>query len=133
MKKISFLTSIGIFFLVAVTFLTNCKKEEDPTPAFSVTSTTVQLQGGGDGLQFEARCTNTDVKMTKVLITDPKQSPALTYLLNDQNYSKDQDFGLQAVNEAYPKQTGTWTFIFIGSRTSDGAAFTINASLNVAN
>jgi hypothetical protein len=137
MKKTSSLTTIGILLIATVILLANCKKKDDPVPqkedpVFTVTATTVQLQGGGDGLQFEARSTNNDVKMTKVLITDPQQSPAITYMLNNQNFVKDQDFGLQSPDEAYGKQTGTWTFIFVGNRTSDGAGFTINASLNVA-
>jgi hypothetical protein len=137
MKKTSSFATIGILLIATVILLANCKKKDDPVPqkedpVFTVTATTVQLQGGGDGLQFEARCTNNDVKMTKVLITDPQQSPAITYMLNNQNFLKDQDFGLQSPNEAYLKQTGTWTFIFVGNRTSDGAGFTINASLNVA-
>jgi hypothetical protein len=130
-KSISFAT-IGILLWVTVILLTNCKKEDEPVvPAFTVTATTVPLQSGGDGLQFKARCTNNEVKMKKVFITEPNQTLTYTYLLNDQVFGKDQDFGLQTTEQAYPKLTGTWTFIFEGSRTSDGQSFTVNASLTV--
>ena len=132
MKKITSFATLGILLLVTILLFTNCKKEDEPVvPAFTVTSTTVPLQAGGDGLQFKARCTNNDVKMTKVLITDPEQSPAYTYLLNDQGFSKNQDFDLQDASVAYGKLTGTWTFIFVGNRTSDNEGFTVNASLSV--
>jgi hypothetical protein len=132
MKKITSFATIGILLLATIILFTNCKKKDEPVvPTFTVTSTTVPLQGGGDGLQFKARCTNNDVKMTRVLITDPAQSPAYTYLLNDQGFSKNQDFDLQDAAVAYTKTTGTWTFIFVGNRPSDNESFTVNASLSV--
>jgi hypothetical protein len=133
MNKIKSDAIIGILFLMTLVLFTDCKKKDEPTiPAFTVISTTVPLQGGGNGLQFKARCTNNDVKMTKVLITAPGDSLTYTYLLNNQGFSKDQDFDLQASDEAYPKEVGTWKFIFIGNRTSDGEGFTVNGSLTVA-
>lgn len=143
MKKILTYTTVGILLLVTIVLTTNCKKEEDPivkeapivkdpiVPAFIVTANTVQLQGGGEGLQFFAKCTNDDVKMTKVLLTDPVQSPVITYNLNDSTFVKSQIFGLQKIQEAYSKQTGTWSFIFVGNRTADKVSFSSTFSLTV--
>jgi hypothetical protein len=131
MKKITSFATIGILLLSIMILFTDCKKKKDDpiVPAFIVTATTVQLQGGGDGLQFAAKCTNDDVKMTKVLITDPIQNQAITYNLNGVYFVKNEIFTLQAENTAYLLQKGTWTFIFIGNRTSDGTSFASTATL----
>lgn len=122
--------TIGILLLITAVMLTNCKK--DPVdPAFIVTGTTVQLQGGGEGLQFAAKCTNDDVKLTKVEIVDPLLSPATTYNLNGNVFVKNEIFGLQATNEAYFKQIGSWSFTFTGNRTSDNSSFSIKTKLSV--
>jgi hypothetical protein len=132
MKKITSLAIFGFLLLVSVIVFTNCSKDDDPVvPAFIVTATPVQLQGGGDGLQFFAKCTNDDVKMTKVMVTDPIQSPATTYNLNGTTYVKGEIFGLQATDEAYLKQIGSWTFVFVGNRTADNSSFTVSTSLAV--
>jgi hypothetical protein len=133
MKKITSSATVGILLLGTIILFTNCSKEDEPVvPAFTVSSTTVPLQSGGDGLQFKARCTNNDVKMTEVLITGPAQAQAYTYPLNDQGFSKNQDFDLQDASVAYAKTTGTWTFIFVGKRSSDNESFTVSASLSVS-
>ena len=130
MKKLTTLMTISILLLSIAVLLTNCKK--DPiNPAFIVTGTTVQLQGGGDGLQFAAKCTNDDVKLTKVEIVDPLQSPAVTYNLNGTYFVEGEVFALQAVDEAYFKQIGTWSFTFIGNRTSDNGSFSTTTTLSV--
>jgi hypothetical protein len=133
MKKFTPFMVFSVFLLAAMIFLTNCKKDEEApiVPAFIVTATTVQLQGGGDGLQFAAKCSNDDVKMTKVMITDPIQSAAITYNLNGTYFVKNEIFALQAQDQAYLKQIGTWTFVFVGNRTSDGTSFSSNGSLTV--
>lgn len=132
MKKTRSYAIAGILLLVTIILMTNCKKKEDPIiPAFIVTATTVQLQGGGEGLQFAAKCTNDDVKMTKVLITDPIQSPAVTYNLNGTYFVKNEIFALQAADEAYFKQIGTWKFQFVGNRTADGTSFAVDVTLGV--
>jgi len=133
MKKITTLLTFSILLLSITILFTNCKKDkEDPVvPAFSITATTVMLQGGGDGLQFKAKCTNTNVEMTEVQIVDPLQSPVNTYNLNGANFVKNVIFDLQGADEAYYKQTGTWSFTFIGNRTSDGSSFSISTTLAV--
>jgi hypothetical protein len=132
MKKLTTLILISIILSTAI-LVTNCKKKtEDPVvPVFNVTATTVMLQGGGDGLQFTSKCTNTNVEMTEVQIVDPQQTPVTTYNFNGTIFEKNVVFDLQATDEAYLKQTGTWSFTFIGNRTSDGTSFSILTTLAV--
>jgi len=134
MKKFTTLLPIGILLLSIAILFTNCKEktDDDPVvPAFSVTATTVWLQGGGDGLQFDAKCTNDNVTMTKVEILDPVQPPAVTYNFNGAAFVKNEVFGLQSSQEAYYKNTGTWSFTFIGTRTGDGTNFSVLTTLAV--
>jgi hypothetical protein len=135
MKKLTRYFSITVVLLAALLVISSCKKDEEPAPtvpAFTITATTVQLQAGGEGLQFFAKCNNDDVKMTKVTITDPIASFTQTYNLNGTYFVKNEIFGLQATNEAYGKSIGTWTFNFVGNRTADGVAFAVNGSLAVS-
>jgi hypothetical protein len=127
----AFLT-ISIFLFCAGILFTSCKKKTetpDPivpvVPVFSITAVTVQLQAGGEGLQFTAKCTNTDVKMTNVNIDDPSPEPVFPYDLLETSFAKNAPFGLQETNTAYGKQTGIWSFTFNGHRTSDGASFSV--------
>jgi hypothetical protein len=133
MKKLTTLLPLGILLLSMAILFAECKKKtEDPVvPVFTVTAVTVQLQGGGEGLQFDAKCTNTDVKMTEVRIVDPGQLPVITYNLNGTDFNKNEIFGLQSSEEAYLKQTGTWSFTFIGNLISDGTSFSVPATLAV--
>ena len=56
----------GIVLLCAAVLFGGCKKKaDDPiVPAFTVSATTVNLDNGGLGLQFTAKCTNDDIKLT---------------------------------------------------------------------
>ena len=132
MKKIKTFATVSILFLAGMILMTNCSKDDPIVPAFNVTAATVQLQGGGEGLQFAAKCTNDDVKMTKVTITDPLQTNTITYNLNGEYFVKNEIFALQAADEAYFKSIGTWSFSFVGNRTADGASFSVNVTLNVS-
>ncbi|NTV82758.1 MAG: hypothetical protein HGA23_00480 [Bacteroidales bacterium] len=133
MKKLKTLLLISFLLLSFAILFSNCKKDtDDPVvPVFDVTSTTVMLQSGGDGLQFDAKCTNTDVKMTEVRIIDPGQSPYISYNLNGTDFNKNEIFGLQATEEAYYKEAGTWSFTFIGNLISDGTSFSIPTTLTI--
>jgi hypothetical protein len=132
MKKFNAFLTLGIVLLIAGILFSGCKKKEDPiVPAFTVSAITVQLQGGGEGLQFFAKCSNDDVKMTKVTIADPLSVQNITYNLNSTVFVKNEPFGLQAENEAYTKALGTWKFNFVGNRTADGASFAVDATLAV--
>jgi hypothetical protein len=118
-----------------VILLSGCCKDDDSdnpasqVPVFTVTAKTVMLQGGGDGLQFSAICTNEDVKMTKVTNTPPNSAQTATYELSGKSYAKNSPIPLQNDNEAYLKVLGTWTFTFVGNTASDNKSFSVNATL----
>jgi hypothetical protein len=120
---------IGVTFMLSI----GCKKDKDnpdpQVPIFTVTANTVQLQGGGEGLQFFAKCTNEDVKMTKVTYTSPTTLQTTTYDFNGNSISKNAQFSLQDDNLACVKEPGTWNFTFEGKRTSDNESFSVNATL----
>jgi hypothetical protein len=134
MKKFTRFLSISALLLVAIVIISSCKKDEDPpiVPAFTMTATTVNLQGGGFGLQFFAKCSNDDVKMTKVVITDPIGSSTQTFNLNGTYFVKNEIFALQGTDEAYLKSAGNWSFNFVGNRTADNVAFSVTATLPVS-
>ena len=121
---------------VALMISTSCKKKADnpaaplpQVPVFTVTSDSVLLQTGGAGLQFVGKCTNENVKMTRVTITSPISVHASTYLLYGNSFAKNIPFAMQDDNTAYNKELGTWNFIFVGNRTSDNVSFSVNATL----
>ncbi|NTW25991.1 MAG: hypothetical protein HGA37_14935, partial [Lentimicrobium sp.] len=111
----------------------SCKKDKDTTdpqvPVFTVTATTVQLQGGGEGLQFFGKCTNEDVKLTTVTNTSPIAVQSFTYELNGNSIAKNTEFSLQDEDVGFLKEPGTWNFTFEGKRTSDNESFSVNATL----
>lgn len=137
MKNLTSINSVTALFLIVFVVIGCCKKNTEDTagidPTFNVTATTVQLQGGGEGLQFFAISTNVDVKMTSVDIEDPIIAQFHTYQFNGAEFSKNQSFDLQATEEAYVKVIGTWKFTFVGTRISDGVAFSVEATLAVNN
>jgi hypothetical protein len=122
---------IGVLLMLSI----SCKKDKDDPdpqePVFIVTATTVQLQGGGEGLQFSAKCTNEDVKMTEVTNTSPISVKTFKYDLDGKSYAKNSSIPLQDEDVAYFKELGTWNFTFVGNRTSDNESFSVNATLPV--
>lgn len=134
MKRKNTLLAIGLLLLSSVVLFSSCKKKETTTitPSFIVTATKVQLQGGGTGLQFYAKCTNTDVKMTKVTIGDPLGANTITFDLNGNYEVLNEIFMLEDATTAYTLEIGTWTFNFVGNLTSDGSSFASNTSLLVS-
>ncbi len=136
MKKINQAMIYGILLMSIVIVISGCKKKTEtvtyPTVSFIVTYLTVQLQAGGEGVQFYANCNSTDVKMTKVEILDPIHSGTVTYNLNGQGYVKSQIFDLQDAGTAYQKQGGTYQITFTGLRTVDNAPFTVISNVSVA-
>ena len=127
------LTVIG--FVLMLSGCCKCDENDDPpasqVPVFTVTAKTVMLQGGGDGLQFTAKCTNEDVMMTKVTNTSPISAESFTYELNGKSYAKNSPIPLQDDSEAFFKELGTWTFTFVGNTASDNKSFSVNATLSV--
>jgi hypothetical protein len=124
---------------VALIILSSCKKKDDnptPTPTpqvpvFTVTADSVPLQSGGEGLQFFGKCTNENVKITKVKGTSPISVQTFTYMINSNSIVKNTPFSMQDDNTAYNKELGTWNFTFEGTRTADNANFTANATLTI--
>ena len=134
MKRVNIILGISMLVLLSASLiLSGCKKKKDEavTPSFVVTATTVPLAGGGEGLQFYGKCTNTDVKMTKATVTDPIGSSPITYNLNGNYVVRNEVFMLEDATQAYTKAIGTWTFSFVGNLTSDGTSFSVGASLTV--
>jgi hypothetical protein len=129
---------IGLIAIIGVVFIlsSSCKKDKDDpapqVPVFTVTANTVQLQGGGEGLQFFAKCTNEDVKMTKVTYTSPISVQTSSFDLNGNSIAKNTQFSLQGDNLAQTKELGTWSFTFEGKRTSDNESFSVNATLLIS-
>jgi hypothetical protein len=134
MKNLNRFARTVLMLLVVFMIIGGCKKNSDDevvTPTFTITSSTVMLQGGGDGLQFFAKCTNTDVKMTNVTITDPTPFVS-TYDLKGESFVKNASIPLQDNDVAYYKEAGTWNFNVVGKRSSDNAAFAVDVTLAVS-
>jgi len=133
MKKLNRYLSFAALLLVAIVIASSCKKDEDPiVPAFTLTSTEVTLVGNVPGVQFFAKCNNDDVKMTKVIISNPIGSFTQTYNLNGEYFVKNEIFGLQADGTGYEKSTGAWSFTFVGNRTADNVSFSVQGSLTIS-
>jgi hypothetical protein len=90
---------------------------------FTLTANTVQLQSGGEGLQFFGKCTNEDIKLTSVTITAPISAQTATYDLNNSSFSKNTPFPMQDENTAYIKEIGTWNFTIVGNLSADNSGF----------
>jgi hypothetical protein len=83
----------------------------EPAPGIEMSSISVALSGGGQGLQFFAQA-DQDVFYRKVTIQPPPPFEEVTYNLGNTFIIKEQSIGLQADNAAYRKVGGTWTFVF---------------------
>jgi hypothetical protein len=105
MKKLTLIYSVTALLLIVFVVISARKKKTEATvgidPTFDVTVTAVQLQAGGEGLQFYAPSTNVDIKMTSVVIEDPNNSPPDTYNFNGLVFSKNQSFDLRETSAAY--------------------------------
>jgi hypothetical protein len=133
MKKLNSFVSLSIMMLVGLIIISGCKKKstDQVDPLFTVNFSTVTLQSGGEGLQFFAKCTNEDVDMEKVTITDPA-SYIITHNYSPSSFTKNELFPMQDTDLAYEKKTGTWHFNLVGNRTSDGVAFAIDVDLTIS-
>jgi hypothetical protein len=130
MKKNNALLAIGILLLSTVILFSACKKKSDTTtvsaPTFSL-SATVDPNNTAN-LLFYISCTTDNVRMTRIDIKDPINSGIPPVDLQDQTLLKNEVYYLTT---SYTKELGTWTFTFVGNRTSDGSGFTSVASMNV--
>lgn len=130
-KKINYL---GITLLAGILVMAGCKKESnDPiTPAFTITSAYGIFPNGKLGLQFYATCTNTEVTMAYVSISDPVNY-IRTYSFNNASYIKNLRFNLQENNVGYEHKAGTWKFKLVGTLTADNTAFSIEETYEMLN
>lgn len=130
MRKLTQFTLLAAFLVIAVAIITGCKKDkDDPVPAFSITYDTVSLIAGGKGVQFFAKCTNNDVKMSQATITNPASGFYIRQF-SGASFGKDASIPLQETNTAYPIQTGTWKINLTGN-SGGGTAFTYDGTIAV--
>jgi len=124
MKTKNFYFAFGILLLSSVMlFSTSCKKktttvEAPAAPTFLMSS--VPDPADANSVIFQFKCTTNDVRLTKVVISDPLG------LIND-TYDLQQMTVLQNTvykfNFSYTKASGKWTFTFTGNRSSDNTGF----------
>jgi hypothetical protein len=130
MKKLALFTVISLISL-SIFMAGGCKKEtEDPVPGFTMSYDSVNLQGGGKGLQFYATCTNNGVSMGKISIKTPQDSLYL-YDQKGASFDKNAAIGMQESNTAYTKIKGTWKFNLAGS-SKGGTAYSIDVTATVS-
>jgi len=133
MKSSNRFATVSIMLLAVFIIITGCKKKSDDpgVPSFTITYSTVNLQGGGEGLQFFAKCTSQAVNMEKVFITDP-ESTVITHNYTNGSFAENELFPMQDTDIAYLKKTGTWNFNLVGNRETDGVAFAVDATAEVS-
>ena len=128
MKKINVLFIIGLLILSSTFILSGCKKKST-TP--EVSAPTFVMSSAADpailnDVFFYFKCTTNDVKLTKIVVSDP------IGVIND-IYDLQSATALQNVvyqlNNSYPKESGTWTFKFTGNRASDNSGFVSTTTL----
>jgi hypothetical protein len=129
MKKFQPFAIISLILLVGVMFTSSCKKKstDDTTtvsnPVFVMSST------GDPDVTFYFKCTTNDVKLTKIVITDPLGLINDTYDLQGSTFLQNIVY---MFNYSYAKETGTWTFKFYGNRASDGTGFVSTTTLTLS-
>jgi hypothetical protein len=128
MKKINFLSAVSIILLCSVVFLTGCKKD-DPEPTPVPNPTFVMSSTGDPDVTFYFKCTTNDVKLTKIVITDPLGLINNTYDLQGMTCLQNQVYYF---NYTYTKETGVWTFQFYGNRTVDNSGFISTATVSLS-
>lgn len=126
--KLRLLYFTSLIFIL--TMVVACKPKA-VVPTFNIKVTEVTLTSGGTGLQFKASCTNTEIKMDKVVFTSPDNTPGLEYSFNGRTCLKDEFFPLQTIVDAYTKETGIWKMRFSGIHMGDAAPFTVDGSIQV--
>ena len=131
MKKQNTLLAIGILLLSTVILFSSCKKKssdsEPSAPTFLMSS--IPDPADNTYLIFQFKCTTNDVKLTKILITDPLGSFTDTYDLQGATYLENI---IYQFNYSYLKSTGKWSFVFYGNRTSDNSGFVSTTYITVS-
>ncbi|HTX87520.1 MAG TPA: hypothetical protein VMC08_00895 [Bacteroidales bacterium] len=131
MKNLRPLATIGILLLAVLVIATSCKKKSDDTtptnPSFTMSST--PDPNDVDAVYFMFKCTNMDIKLTKVVISDPLTLFSDTYDCQGASYLQNIAY---MINYSYTKETGNWNFQFTGNRSSDGSGFVVTAPLYIS-
>jgi len=132
MKKKNTLLAIGILLLSSVIMFSSCKKktttpETPAAPTFLMSS--IADPADNTYLIFQFKCTTNDVKLTKILITDPLSSFTDTYDLQGATFLENI---IYQFNYSYLKKTGKWTFEFYGNRATDNSGFTSTTYMTVS-
>ena len=131
MKKQNTFLAIGILLLSTVIMFSSCKKKsttpEVSAPTFLMSS--IADPNDNTYLIFQFKCTTNDVKITKILITDPLSSFTDTYDLQGQTILQNI---IYQFNYSYLKSTGKWTFMFYGNRTGDNSGFISTTYMTVS-
>lgn len=82
-----------------------------PAPRIEMSSISVALTDGGQGLQFFAQA-DQDVFYRKVTIQPPPPFREVTYNLGNSFVITEETIRLQGANSAYRKVGGSWSFVF---------------------
>jgi len=122
MKKFNVLFIIGVLFLTTAFILSSgCKKKEDPVPdppTFIISAT--PDPNNANAVFFLFKCTTNDVKLTKIIVTDPMSLFSDPYDLQGASFLQNTVYQF---GNSYIKESGTWTFSFTGNRSNDNSGF----------
>lgn len=132
MKKQNTLLAIGILLLSTVILFSSCKKKADeptPTPAPTFLMSSIPDPADNSKVIFQFKCTTNDVRLTKILISDPLASFTDTYDLQGLSVLQNT---IYYFDYSYLKSTGKWTFQFFGNRASDNTGFVSTTFFNVS-
>jgi hypothetical protein len=128
MKNLKFIITCGVIFVSLVVVFSSCKKKSTDTtpsaPTFIMSSTADPAIA--NNVFFYFKCTTNDVKLTKVVVSDPIGAINDTYDLQSANALENVIYQLST---SYQKETGTWKFVFTGNRVTDNSAFTSTTTL----
>ena len=128
MRKFTILS----FILLAVIVVSSCKKKSDDTPAPvnpSFIMSAIPDQYDANAVYFLFKCTNMDIKLTKIIISDPLTLFSDTYDLQGTTYLQNTAY---IFGSSYTKETGNWSFQFTGNRQTDNTSFVVTALLYIS-
>ncbi len=127
---------IWLGFFVFALLLIGCK-DDSPTepqgpvdPVFTLSSINIELQGGGQGIQFFAR-SNKDISLIRANIKNPIGNETV-FNAGGNVFLTDEVIGLQDPNIGYLRVSGEWTFRFVGNHEPTKESFDVTQTLNVS-
>ena len=123
MKKKTSLFAFGIMLLSIVTLFSACKKSDpapEPVAAPTFLMSSIPDPGDPNAVIFQFKCTTNDVRLTKVVISDPLGMINDTYDLQQMTVLMNTVYQF---NFSYTKASGKWSFTFTGNRSNDNSGF----------